>query len=129
MDEHSITVARYASGLSKFETRWGTFTDPWTHQPQPGCGFFLKGTDGTMGSFDYAPEVRLQTRRNPAGEMIPSEELKPPFQNAIQYFVDCLRRDREPEGPLSPAISRIGQQIVDSAILSARLKKTVALVP
>jgi glucose-fructose oxidoreductase len=129
VDEHSITVARYASGLSKFETRWGTFTDPWTHQPQPGCGFVLKGTDGTMGSFDYAPEVRLQTRRNPAGEMIPSEELKPPFQNAIQYFVDCLRRDREPEGPLSPVISRIGQQIVDSAILSARLKKTVALVP
>ncbi|MFA6545484.1 MAG: Gfo/Idh/MocA family oxidoreductase, partial [Limisphaerales bacterium] len=28
VDEHSITVARYASGLSRFETRWGTFTDP-----------------------------------------------------------------------------------------------------
>ena len=32
VDEHSITIARYAAGLSKFETRWGTFTDPWTHQ-------------------------------------------------------------------------------------------------
>ena len=29
VDEHSITIARYATGLSKFETRWGTFTDPW----------------------------------------------------------------------------------------------------
>ena len=31
VDQHSITVARYARGLSKFETRWGTLTDPWTH--------------------------------------------------------------------------------------------------
>ncbi len=26
--------------VSKFETRWGTFTDPWTHQPQPKCGLY-----------------------------------------------------------------------------------------
>lgn len=39
VDEHSIVVARYDTGLSKFESRWGTFTDPWTHQPQPKCGF------------------------------------------------------------------------------------------
>lgn len=129
VDEHCIAVARYASGLSKFETRWGTFTDPWSHPPQPACGFVLKGTDGTIRSDDYAPAVRLQTRAHPAGEMIPSDLPQPPFENAIQYFADCLRRDREPEGPLSPEISRIGQQIVDSAILSARLKRTVELVP
>ena len=28
VDEHSITVARYACGLSKFETRWGTHFGP-----------------------------------------------------------------------------------------------------
>jgi len=33
VDEHSITVARYSCGLSSFETRWGTFTDPWNAQP------------------------------------------------------------------------------------------------
>ena len=43
VDEHSIVVARYAHGLSKFETRWGTFTDPWTIQPQPKCGFVIAG--------------------------------------------------------------------------------------
>ena len=48
VDEHSVSVVRYARGLSTFETRWGTFTDPWTHQPQPKCGFVLKGTDGTI---------------------------------------------------------------------------------
>ncbi len=129
VDEHCIAVARYASGLSKFETRWGTFTDPWTHPPQPACGFVLKGTDGTIRSDDYAPALRVQTRTCPDGEMVASDVLPPPYQNAIQYFAHCLRRDQEPEGPLSPAISRIGQQIVDSAMLSARLKKTVELVP
>ena len=129
VDEHCIAVARYPTGLSKFETRWGTFTDPWTYPPQPTCGFVLKGTEGTIRSDDYAPAVRLQTRSHPAGEMIPSDVLQPPFQNAIQYFADCLLRDGEPGGPLSPVISRIGQQIVDSAILSARLKQTVRLVP
>jgi predicted dehydrogenase len=128
VDEHSITIARYACGLSKFETRWGTFTDPWTHQPQPKCGFVLKGTDGTISSYDYEPTVRMQTRRKPGGEVIRADRLRPPFQNPIQYFVECLRRERPPEGPLSPAISRIGQQIVDSAVLSAKLKRTVKLV-
>jgi len=127
VDEHSITVARYASGLSKFETRWGTFTDPWTLQPQPKCGFVLKGTEGTISSYDYDAFVRMQTRKHPEGIEIPADKLKPPFQNPIQYFADCIRRDRAPEGPLSPKISRIGQQIVDSAMLSAKLKKTVKL--
>jgi len=128
VDEHSITIARYASGLSKFETRWGTFTDPWTHQPQPKCGFVLKGTDGTISSYDYEVTVRLQTSRKPEGENVPVDRLASPFENPIQYFIDCLKRQRPPEGPLSPVISRIGQQIVDSAILSAKSGKTVRLV-
>ena len=129
VDEHSITIARYACGLSKFETRWGTFTDPWKFQPQPKCGFVLKGAEGTLSSYDYERSVRVQTRKRPAGEDIRVDVLKPPFQNPIQYLIDCLRRDRPPEGPLSPKISRIGQQVVDSALLSVRLKKTVKLVP
>jgi len=128
VDEHSITVARYASGLSKFETRWGTFTDPWTAQPQPKCGFVLKGTEGTISSYDYEDSIRLQMPKHPAGREIPADKLKPPFENPIQYFIHCISRGREPEGPLSPRISRIGQQIVDSAVLSARLKRTVKLV-
>ncbi|HVV73169.1 MAG TPA: Gfo/Idh/MocA family oxidoreductase [Verrucomicrobiae bacterium] len=128
VDEHSITIARYRCGLSKFETRWGTFTDPWKHQPQPKCGFVLKGSEGTLSSYTYEAAVRIQTRKHPEGRVIPADKLKPPFQNPIQYFIDCLRRDTAPEGPLSPKISRIGQQIVDSARLSAQKKRTVPLV-
>jgi predicted dehydrogenase len=127
VDEHSITVARYPCGLSKFETRWGTFTDPWTHQPQPRCGFVLKGSDGTIASYDYEPTVRVQTRRYPAGRDVEVDRIKPPLQNPIQYLIDCLRHDRAPEGPLDPGVSRVGQQIVDAAVLSARTRRTVCL--
>lgn len=128
VDEHSITIARYACGLSKFETRWGTFTDPWTHQPQPKCGFVVVGTNGTISSHDYEPFVSVQTTGQPAPHMLPAEKLDPPTSNPINHVLHCLERGEKIDGPLSPGISRIGQQIVDSAVLSAREKRTVPLV-
>ncbi len=128
VDEHSVTVARYDTGLSKFETRWGAFTDPWIMQPQPKCGFVIVGREGTIASYDYEPNIRVQTRAKPEGEDIKVDELKAPFRNPIEYVLYCIENDREIEGPLSPKIARIGQRIVDSAVLSASLKKTVPLV-
>lgn len=128
VDEHSVTIARYEHGLSKFETRWGTFTDPWTHQPQPQCGFVLVGTEGTISSFDYQPTIRVQDAEHPEGIEQAVDELAPPNQNPVQYFVDCLKHGRSIEGPLSPSVSRIGQQIVDTAYRSAQQKKTLALL-
>jgi glucose-fructose oxidoreductase len=128
VDEHSITVARYSFGLSKFETRWGTFTDPWTHQPQPKCGFVLVGSAGTISSFDYESSIRVQTTEHPEGELVPVDAVAPPNQNAIQYFVDCLQHGKEIDGPLSPQLSRIGQQLVDTAYRSAQEKKTLPLM-
>jgi glucose-fructose oxidoreductase len=128
VDEHSITVARYERGLSKFETRWGTFTDPWTLQPQPKCGFVLVGTEGTISSYDFEPTVRVQTRAHPEGRAVPVDELVAPRRNPVEYLIHCVQTGAPVEGPLSPAICRVGQQIVDSAVLSAREKRTVPLV-
>jgi len=127
VDEHSVTLAKYAHGLSKFETRWGTFTDPWTHQPSPKCGYVLTGTEGTIASFDYEPTIRVQTRENPAGEDVPVDSLPPEGANPIAYLVDCLEKGKAPEGPLNPTVARIGQQIVDTAAESARLGRTLPL--
>lgn len=129
VDEHSITIARYDFGLSKFETRWGTFTDPWTHQPQPKCGFILKGTAGTLSSFDGDPHVSVQTTDRPQITPVPADPLQPPFQNPIQYFIHCLESGEPVTGPLSPDISRTGQRIVDAAARSAAEKRTVPLPP
>jgi glucose-fructose oxidoreductase len=129
VDQHSITVCRYKRGLSKFETRWGTFTDPWTLQPQPKCGFVVVGTHGTISSYDYEPHVTVQTRARPQATPVPARELPPGRRGPIEYVLDCIATGRKIEGPLDPAICRIGQQIIDSAVLSARTKRTVELLP
>jgi predicted dehydrogenase len=129
VDEHAIVVARYATGLSKFETRWGTFTDPWQLQPQPKCGFVLVGTCGTIATYDYEPTIRVQTAHHPEGEVIPVDKIEHPLDNPIAYVLDCLARGKKVDGPLSPKIARIGQQIVDTAVKSARLRKTLPLLP
>ncbi|MGH9767815.1 MAG: Gfo/Idh/MocA family protein [Blastocatellia bacterium] len=128
VDEHSVTIARYECGLSKYETRWGAFTDPWTHQPQPKCGFVIVGSAGTVSSCDFEPVVRVQTKDHPEALEIPVDQLKPPYQNPIQYLIHCLETGEPVTGPLSPALSRIGQQIVETAVISAREKRTVKLV-
>jgi predicted dehydrogenase len=128
VDEHSITIARYAEGLSKFETRWGTFTDPWTLQPQPKCGFVLCGSMGTLSSYDGEEMIRVQTADCPEGREIAVDEMVAPFQNPVQCFLHCLGTGLPVEGPLSVEISRIGQQITDTALLSAREGRTVGLV-
>jgi glucose-fructose oxidoreductase len=127
VDEHSVTIARYDVGLSKFETRWGTFTDPWTQQPQPKCGFVLCGDRGTISSYDFEPTVRVQTKDKPEGEAIPVDPLTPPHTDGISYFLHSIENDQAIEGPLSPAIARVGQEIVDAAALSSKEGRTVSL--
>ncbi|MFZ9683353.1 MAG: Gfo/Idh/MocA family protein, partial [Cephaloticoccus sp.] len=122
VDEQSVTIARYGEWLSTFQTRWGTFTSPWLHQPQPKCGFVLKGTDGTIANYDYEPTIRVQTRKHPAGKVIPVDRPKLPRKNPVQYFLHCLESGEEITGPLSVKFARIGQQIVDTATLSAKTK-------
>lgn len=128
VDEHSITIARYAEGLSKFETRWGTFTDPWTYQPQPKCGFVIKGTNGTISSFDYESTIRVQTSEHPEGETLAVDPLSFPNTNPVEYFLAKLESGEPIDGPLSIEVSRIGQQIVDTAFRSAMEKRALPLV-
>ncbi len=129
VDQHSVTVCRYARGLSKMETRWGTFTDPWTIQPQPECGFVFVGTDGTITSRDYSDHVTVQTRARPEPTPVPADPLPKGRRNAIGYVLGCIARGEAITGPLDPEVSLMGQRIVDTAALSAREKRTLALLP
>jgi predicted dehydrogenase len=129
VDEHSVTIARYATGLSKFETRWGAFTDPWITQPQPKCGFVVVGTNGTITSYDYEKTIALQTRSRPEIHTVPVDTLAAPYRNPIEYVLHCLETGEAVKGPLDPKLCRIGQQIVDTAMLSAQQKRTVELLP
>jgi predicted dehydrogenase len=128
VDQHSITVCRYDCGLSKMETRWGTFTDPWMIQPQPHCGFVFVGTDGTIQSRDYADHITIQTRTNPELTAIPADPLPIGQRNAIEYVLACIENGEPITGPLDPAVSLLGQRIVDTAARSAHEKRTLSLI-
>jgi glucose-fructose oxidoreductase len=128
VDQHSITVCRYATGLSRMETRWGTLTDPWTMQTQPKCGIVLVGTEGTMASYDYADHVLLQTRAHPEPVAIPVDTLPDGQRNAVEYLLHCIASGTSVTGPLDPQVSLTGQRIVDTAARSARAKRTLELV-
>lgn len=129
VDEHSITLCRYTKGISKLETRWGAFTDPWTIQPQPKCGFVLVGIEGTISAYDFEPHVGVQTRANPAVRNLPVDVLKAPFRAPVEYVLHCKAQGLAVEGPLDPALCRIAQRIVDTAVRSARERRTLPLAP
>jgi predicted dehydrogenase len=129
VDQHAITICRYQKGLSKMETRWGTFTDPWVIQPQPKCGFVLVGTEGTIASWDYADHVTVQTRAKPEPHPIAADPLPIGGRNPIEYVLGCIERGEPLDGPLDPAVSLIGQRIVDTAAQSAREKRSLPLIP
>lgn len=129
VDQHSITVCRYERGLSKMETRWGTFTDPWTIQPQPKCGFVVVGSVGTISSYDYEDHVTVQTGDEPQPQSVPVDPLQAGRTDPIEYVLGCIEHDEPIGGPLSPDLCLTAQRIVDTAALSARLKRTLELVP
>lgn len=129
VDTHSVTIAKYETGLSKYETRWGTFTDPWVHQPQPKCGFVLVGTEGTISSYDYEETVRVQDEAHPEGYEVDVDPLETPLENVLQYVIHCLENDEEVAfPPLNPEHCREAQRIIDTAHLSADRGETVELV-
>ncbi len=128
VDQHAIAVCRYARGLSKMETRWGTFTDPWAIQPQPKCGFVFVGSDGTLSSYDYADHVTVQTRDHPEPQPIPVDTLPEGRRNGIEYFIDCISRGKPIGGPLAPTLCLTAQRLVDTAVRSASEKRTLELV-
>ena len=129
VDEHAVAVCRYETGLSRMETRWGTFTDPWTHQPQPACGFVFVGTDGTLSSEDYARHVTLQTRARPERHAVPVDPLPEGASNGIEHVLGLIARGEPVAAPLDPATCLVAQRIVDTAAAAAREKRTLELLP
>ena len=127
VDEQSVTVCRYASGLSTFGTRWGTLTNHWDTHSQPKVGYVVVGRDGSVSAYGGEAVVRAQTRERSEIHEIAVTPLEYPERNPIEYVLHCLETGAPIDGPLSPEIARIGQQIVDSALLSARGRRTVPL--
>jgi glucose-fructose oxidoreductase len=128
VDEHAISAVRYVSGMSKFETRWGTFTDPWVTQPQPKCGFVIVGSAGTIASYDYEQTISVQTAARREIHTIPVDAPLPKRRGPVEHVVDVLNHGTELHGPLRLDVCRIGQQIVDTAVASSAVGQTLPLI-
>ena len=46
----------------------------------------------------------------------------------VEYMVDRIRNDLPVDGPLSPDLCLIGQRMIDTALASARSKRTQLLL-
>ncbi len=126
VDLQSIAIARYPSGLSTFQTRWGTFTDPWVTQPQPFCGFVIKGDKGTITSRDYSESVSVQTTKHPKAHDMPVDRFKG-RSNIFEVLKSCLDEGKDFTGPCSAACSLGGQYMIDAAFESQHERRPVAL--
>jgi predicted dehydrogenase len=127
VDEQSVVVASYPGGLSTFQTRWGTYTDPWTHQPQPRCGFVVTGTEGTISSWDYDEHVTVQDAGSPEGRQVPVDVLPPHERNGLAALLHHLDTSEPLDGPMTTGICRTGQLMVDAAVRSVESGSSVSL--
>jgi glucose-fructose oxidoreductase len=126
VDDQGIVIAEYPSGLSTLHSRWGTFTDPWVHQPQPACGFTVIGTKGTILSLDYSDEIRVQTAAHPEGRNVPvTPDLRP--KDIFEELRRALIDGDDIRQPCDWRTSLAGQRIVDASVLSAATKQRVLL--
>lgn len=127
VDTQSVTIAEYPTGLSTFHTTWQAVTDPWVHGTRPPNGFTVIGTEGAITDGTADGDLRIRTEENPAATRLPPDEVEHPCRNAIEYVIHCLETGAPFEGPISPALSRVGQRIVDAARRSAEVGETVPL--
>jgi glucose-fructose oxidoreductase len=125
VDEQSVVIGHYSEGLSVFETRWGTHTEPWTLQPQPRCGFVLSGTAGSISSWDYDDGVTLHCEGK--SERIPCDEIPAEDKSALANVIAHLQHGRALDPPLTAAISLAGSAIVEAAVSSAESETLVRL--
>lgn len=125
VDEQSVVIGHYRDGLSVFETRWGTHTDPWTLQPQPNCGFVINGSLGSISSWDYDDGVTLH--HNGAAQRVPNDVIAPEDQTALANLIAHLETGRALDVPMNSQTSLSGHQLIEAAFESATTGQSVLL--
>ena len=118
VDQHSITIGRYQRGLSKFETRWGTFTDPWTERRSRNAASFWSAARAPSRATTYEDHVTIQTRKQPRRRC--AGIRSPPAPIGVEYVLARIEDGAPIAGPLDPALALVGPATVDSAFWSSR---------
>jgi hypothetical protein len=85
----------------------------------------VAGIINPMHMFDVKATLQL---RGGGPETVPLDEPLPDRRGAIDYMLDRIRRDLPSDGPLHPGPSLIGHRKLDTALASARARRTLPLV-
>jgi len=102
-DDHAVLVLKYPKGTAFLEATWAT-----------------KGSDDGPNPVIHGKEGTLSVRNGEltrSGEVIPVPEM--PTRNPAEYFLECIRTGKQPEGILNPEIAADAARILDAAIKSS----------
>ena len=101
-DDHSVIILRYPKGTAFLEGTWATV------KPDAGPNPVLHGKTGTLSVAD-GKLIR-------SGEEIAVPDM--PTRNPAEYFLECVREGKQPEGILNPEIAADACRILDAAVRS-----------
>lgn len=103
-DDHAVMLLKYPHGTAFLEATWATVDG------DAGPNVVVQGKTGTL----WVQGGELMK----SGEKIelPSPEVGGP----AEYFVQCIRGERQPEGIMNPEIAADACRIIDAAIRSSR---------
>lgn len=103
-DDHAICLLKYPKATALLEGTWATFGFDQSANP------VVHAKNGTLGV--YGNEVkRFAANADP----IATDPPKPNHGNPAAYFLDCIAKNKEPEGMLSPKLSADACRIIDAA--------------
>jgi predicted dehydrogenase len=103
-DDHAVILLKYPFGTAFLEGTWATV-----------------GSDGGPNPVVHGKTGTLYVRGNELFESETAIESPAiPYKSSADYFMDCVRSGRSPEGILNPEISADACRIIDAAIRSAR---------
>jgi predicted dehydrogenase len=88
-------------------------------------GSFLVMGDGLL----FQPAKKNTTSQNPNGTPVPTSPLPPEKTDGVNYFIDCIRKNKPIGDPASAELNVGVNEIIDAAIESIRTGRAVRLKP
>ncbi len=120
VDDNAVVVLQYHDANAVIEATW---SEPVMHKPPH--DLILYGTEGVLVAGDS--NVTIYTKENRDGQVHEAPPLGAPRRSGPEYFIHCIRNDRQIEGVCSPENSLDAQEIMEAARLSVLTGMRISL--
>ena len=85
----------------------------------------ITGSTGSIASWDYDDGVTVHS--NGGSRRVPNDDIPGDDQTALANLIAHLESGRPLDGPMTAETSRAGHRIIEAAVESARLGRTLPL--